>query len=172
MSKNGSEKAEAQTPRNDPLNEEAQDRSPRSADSREGYTRVENWAQPDILPMPEPEDGYVFRWVRTAILGQADNRNVSMRFREGWEPVKLEDYPELMVLPDVNSEWGKQGAVEIGGLLLCKAPKHLMDQRREHFEKQADAQMQAIDNNLMKEADPRMPILAPERKTQVSFGGG
>ena len=163
-------KAEGSTQRNDPQDEDAQDRDPRQVDLREATMRVENWSQPDILPMPDPQDGWVFRWVRTAIHGVSDNRNVSMRMREGWEPVKLEDHTELMVIPDYGSEWGKKGCVEIGGLLLCKAPKKLMDQRRAYFEAQAQSQLQAIDANLMKEADPRMPILPPDRKTSVSFG--
>ena len=83
----------------------------------------------------------------------------------------LEDHPELMVVSDHDSEWGKKGAVEIGGLLLCKAPQELMDSRRKAHEDMANAQMNAIDNNLMKEEDPRMPMFN-ERKTSVSFGGG
>lgn len=165
-----SSKAEGKTQRNDPHDDDAQNRDPRDVEVRDAVMRVENWSQPDILPMPEPQEGWVFRYVRTSIHGVADNRNVSMRMREGWEPVKLEDHKELMVIPDHGSEWGKKGCVEIGGLLLCKAPKKLMDQRRKFFEDQANKQLQAIDSNLMKEADPRMPILAPDRRTSVTFG--
>jgi hypothetical protein len=166
-----SKRAELETPRNDPQDADAQDRSPRTTDARQESVRVENWKQPDILPMPDPQPGWVFRYIRTSTFGQSDNRNVSMRFREGWEPVKLEDYPELMIISDHGSEWGKKGAVEIGGLLLCKAPEHIMKQRKKHYEDMAKQQMRAIDSNLMKEADPRMPILAPERSSQVLFGG-
>lgn len=167
-----STKSPGEVPRNDPQDADAEDRSPRQASGRDFEMRVENWKQPDILPMPDPQPGWVFRWIRTAMVGQADNRNVSMRFREGWVPVKLEDHPELMVIPDHNSEWGKKGAVEVGGLLLCKAPERVMLQRRKHYEDMASAQLRAIDENLMKEQDPRMPILAPERSTKVSFGAG
>lgn len=149
-----------------------QDRTARKHESRDNDMRPTSWSPPTVLPEPEPQEGWVFRWVRTSMIGHSDNRNVSMRLREGWEPVRAEDHPELMLNSDHNSEWGERGCVEVGGLLLCKAPKELMDQRRQHYERMADSQMEAIDNNLMRENDPRMPILAPDRNTRVSFGGG
>lgn len=164
-------KSDAGSARNVPSDEGSQDRSPRKAESREAEQRSMTWTQPDILPMPDPQAGWAFRYIRVSVYGQSDNRNVSMRLREGWEPVMLEDHPELMVVSDHDSEWGKKGAVEIGGLLLCKAPQELMDSRRKAHEDMANAQMNAIDNNLMKEEDPRMPMFN-ERKTSVSFGGG
>lgn len=139
--------------------------------TREKGERPKSWTQPDLLPMPEDDPEWVFRWVRTSTYGQSDNRNVSMRFREGWEPVKSEDYPELQIVNDVSSEWGDKGCIEVGGLLLCKAPRKLMEERRAHYEKMAEQQMTAIDNNYMRESDPRMPVLSPERKSRVSFGG-
>ena len=87
--------------------------------------------------------------------------NVSSKFREGWEPVKLEDHPELKVLPDVDSKF--KGNVEVGGLLLCKNSKENMEARRDFQKQQADSQMSAVDNNFMKESDPRMPVLKPEK---------
>jgi len=105
------------------------------------------------------------------MMGESDTRNVSMRFREGWEPVKSEDYPELMVMPNDESVWSKKGMVEIGGLLLCKAPRSMRDSRQKYHEEQSRQQMQAIDNNYMRESDPRMPVLMPERQsTRSSFG--
>lgn len=124
-----------------------------------------------MLPMPEEEPGYVFRWIRVSMVGQADNRNASMRFREGWEPCRAEDYPDLRILADVTSEWGKRGCIEVGGLLLCKCAKEVMDQRDEHYRRLSQAQLEAVDNNYMRENDPRMPLVPTERKTRVSFGG-
>tara|TARA_Y100000361_G_C11111508_1_gene317859 strand:- start:198 stop:476 length:279 start_codon:yes stop_codon:yes gene_type:complete len=89
-------------------------------------------------------------------------------FREGWEPVKAEDHPELMLESDVGSKYN--GNIEVGGLLLCKAPEGKMKSRSEHFQKMADNQMQSVDNNYLRENDPRMPLLEPERSTRTTFG--
>jgi len=141
-------------------------------DSREDQIRPGGmYKPPSILPVPNPEAGFVFRWVRTASLGNADNTNVSQRLREGWVPVKAEDHRELQIMSDINSQF--QGNVEIGGLLLCKAPAIDMDHRREYYENVARGQMDAVDQSLMKESDPRMPMLPPDRKsTRSKFGHG
>lgn len=163
--------SEVQTTRTSKDDSTEQDRSPRASDSREAGARSMEWTQPDILPMPDPVEGWVFRYIRVSTHGKEDNRNVSIRFREGWEPVKAEDHEELQVMSDHNSYWGNKGGVEIGGLLLCKAPKELMESRAQKHQEMANQQMSAIDNNLMKEEDPRVPMFS-ERKTKVSFGSG
>ena len=153
----------------------AEKRAPRKArklETRENDTREESWEPASILPAPAPQAGWVFRWLRTSMGGNLDNTNVSKRFREGWEPVRAEDHPELQIMSDHKSEWGDKGGIEVGGLLLCKAPEELVEQRREYYRNHAESQMQAVDNNYMRENDPRMPVLAPDRKTRVAFGGG
>lgn len=89
-------------------------------------------------------------------------------FREGWEPVKAEDHPELMLESDMGSKF--KGNIEVGGLLLCKAPEGKMRARSKHFQKVADNQMESVDNNYLRENDPRMPLLDPERSTRTTFG--
>jgi hypothetical protein len=147
-------------------------RKPRAVETRKDETRDQPWEPASILPDPIPQEGWVFRWIRTSMIGSADNTNVSKKFREGWEPVRAEDHPELQIMSDHKSEWGAKGNIEVGGLLLCKSPKEVVDKRREYYHRHADAQMQAVDNNYMRENDPRMPVLAPDRKTRVAFGGG
>lgn len=151
---------------------ESTDRTPRSLDNRETEQRVKQWAPPAILPEPEPRDGYVHRWVRISMVGQADNQNLSMRMREGWEPCKVEDYPEMQTLHDPHSTHGQRGHIEVGGLLLCRCAEEIMRQRNEYHAQQASAQMQAVDNQLLRESDPRMPIHRPERKSNSTFGQG
>jgi hypothetical protein len=106
------------------------------------------------------------------MVGSADNTNVSRKFREGWEPVKAEDHPELRIMSDHKSEWKEKGAIELGGLLLCKQSAESVGKRRDYYERHAASQMQAVDNSYMRESDPRMPVLPPDRKTRVTFGGG
>jgi hypothetical protein len=141
-------------------------------ETRENEARDIPWEPASILPDPDPQDGYVFRWVRTSMVGHPDNTNVSKRFREGWEPVRAEDHPELQIISDVNSDWAQKGGIEVGGLLLCKAAEETVEARREYYARHAASQMQAVDNAYMRENDPRMPVLAPERKTRVAFGRG
>ena len=104
------------------------------------------------------------------MLGQADNTNVSAKFREGWEPVRSEDHPELQVMSDIDSRF--EGNVEVGGLLLCKNTKENVQARQEYLQEINERQMESVDNNYLRESDPRMPMLKPERSTKVSFGSG
>jgi len=147
----------------------AEERTPRTNESRETENRPsDSWKPASVLPVPAPQDGYVFRWVRTSTLGQSDNTNVSQKFREGWVPVKAEDHPELEVMSDVGSRFA--GNIEIGGLLLCKAPEEDMRQRQEYYQKMAAQQMESVDNSFMRENDPRMPLMNTERTSRTTFG--
>ncbi len=146
-------------------------RAARETESREASARTPTWEPQSKLPTPKPQDGWVFRWVATSILGQANNTNVSAKFREGWEPVKAEDHPELKLVTDVNSEWASKGNLEVGGLLLCKAPKELMEQRDAYYRRMAKDQMDSVDNTYLSENDPRIPMSKPERTTRVKYGG-
>jgi hypothetical protein len=141
----------------------------RESETRETTQRPSRWVQPAGLPTPEPEEGYSFRWVRTALLGQFDPTNTSAKFREGWEPCKAEDHPEIPSQSDQNSRY--KGNIEIGGLLLCKIPQEFMDQRAAHYKRANDNQVDAVDNSFMKTNDPRMPLFS-ERKSSISFGRG
>jgi len=101
--------------------------------------------------------------------GHVDATNVSSKLREGWEPVRAEDHPEITMVT-VENERFKDNVV-IGGLMLCKAPKELAQERNDYYEQQTEAQIVSVDNSLMRENDPRMPLFN-ERKTKVTFGKG
>ena len=147
----------------------AENRLARELESRESAQRKMAWTPPSTLPPLPEEEGWVFRYIRTSIMGTADPSNTSAKFREGWEPVKAEDHPELMHHADPSSKF--KGNIEIGGLLLCKAPEELMKQRDDYYATQAKAQLQSVDNNFMRLNDERMPLFS-EKKTSVSFGKG
>jgi|TARA_R110000796_G_scaffold31934_3_gene84172 hypothetical protein len=147
----------------------ANQRTPRSNESRQTEARVnDSWLPASVLPVPDPKDGWAFRWIRTSVLGQADNTNVSQKMREGWIPVKSDDHPEMQVMSDLNSRF--VGNIEVGGLLLCKAPQEEMDKRQEYYQQMAANQMESVDNSFLRENDPRMPMLKPDRTTRTSFG--
>ncbi len=147
----------------------ADNRINRELETRERTTRKKAWTRPELLPSPTPEAGYDYHWVRVSTQGQVDAMNVSSKLREGWEPVKATDHPEITMVA-VEHERFKDNIV-IGGLMLCKAPKEMVEERNEYYSGQAKAQINSVDNNLMRENDPRMPLFN-ERKTRVTFGNG
>jgi hypothetical protein len=149
---------------------EKSNRMTRELDTREKMERPKQWMPPQLLPDPNPEDGYAFRWIRIASLGKDDATNISGKLREGWEPVKASDHPEIRMFgSDGNAKF--PDSVQVGGLLLCKTPVELTEQRNEYYRNQAEAQMQSVDNTYMRENDPRMPMFR-ERKSTVTFGKG
>jgi hypothetical protein len=103
------------------------------------------------------------------MLGSADASNISSKFREGYEPCKAEEYPELMM--HATTEGRFKGNIEVGGLLLCRIPDEFLRQREAYYANQNKAQMESVDNNFMRDSDPRMPLFA-ERKSNVTFGPG
>jgi hypothetical protein len=147
----------------------ATNRLDRSTDDREFSERPKQWAPPELLPEPDKQAGYAYRWIRVSTLNQSDPRNLSAKLREGWEPVRIEEQPKFQLLVDPNSRY--KDNVEIGGLLLCKTPEEFVVQRNSHYQKQAEAQMVAVDNTLMRQSDPRMPLFN-EGKSTTSFGKG
>lgn len=147
----------------------AQTRTSRELESREVQQRPQQWAQAELLPEPDKQPGYVYRWIRVSMLDKSDPRNITAKRREGWEPVALEEQPDLQLLVDPESRFKHN--IEIGGLLLCKAPKEFMEGRIKHFEKLTRNQAEAVDNSLMRQSDPRMPLFR-ENKSTTSFGKG
>lgn len=147
----------------------AENRIDRDTTTREKSGRKKTWQRPETLPSPNPEDGYIFRWIRTSMQGQVDAPNVSSKLREGWEPVKAADHPEITMVAVENDKFADN--VVIGGLMLCKAPQEMVDERTAHYQQQTKNQIHSVDNNLMRENDPRMPLFN-DRKSKVTFGKG
>ena len=148
-----------------------QNRMSRELGSREQSMRDEAWAPPSQLPTPEPQAGYQFRWIRTSVMGLDDARNVSMRRREGWEPVRAEDHPELLLDLGLDGSTPKNGLVLFGGLMLCKNLDETVEKRNRYYENMADQQARSVDNNFMRENDARMPLFS-EKRAEVTFGRG
>lgn len=147
----------------------AEPRVARENEVRASSKRQEKWAPPSILPEPDKQPGFSYRWVRVSTLDKSDPQNISSKLREGYEPVKIEEQPHFQMFIDPNSRF--KGNIEVAGLLLCKIPVEFIEQRNEHYSRQTQAQAESVDNNFMKENDPRMPLFR-ERKSKVSFGKG
>lgn len=148
----------------------ADPRLPRELDSRAKVERPRKWMPPQLLPNPNPEPGYAFRWVRVSNLGTDDPMNISSKLREGWEPVKASEHPEIQLM-NTGSSSRYPDSIEIGGLMLCKTPAEFMEQREAYYRAQTEGQMQSVDNSFMRDNDPRMPLFK-ERSTKVQFGRG
>jgi hypothetical protein len=148
----------------------ATNRLDRSTDNREFTERPKQWMPPELLPEPDKQAGYKYRWIRVATLNQADPRNLSAKLREGWEPVRIEEQPKFQLLVDPNSRY--KDNIEIGGLLLCKTPEEFVAQRNKYYSDQANAQMAAVENTLMRQSDPRMPLYNDSKVETNRFGKG
>jgi hypothetical protein len=149
--------------------ETKENRTNREQETRNNFVRRQKWQSADGLPIPNQEPGWAYRWVRLSMGGQVDAKNVSSKFREGWEPVRASDHPEIFTLPGENDRF--KDNIVVGGLMLCKTPVEFVKDRNAHFKGITDSQMQAVDNSLMRENDPRMPLFN-ERKSKVVFGKG
>ena len=145
-------------------------RKSRESESHAKQPRRTPWRPVRKLETPPAPEGYEYRWIRESMMGQEDRANVSRRLREGWELVRAEELNgfEIPTLDDGRHS----GVVSVGGLLLAKIPTETRNERNAYFSNRAQLQQDAIDHDLMQESDPSSPILKPERKTSVTFGGG
>ena len=144
------------------------DRKPRESATRETETRRKPWAPPSRLAAPEAPAGYVHRWIRTAMRGEDDKMNVNTKLREGWEPVRKDEYPDYEA-PTID-EGRYEGIIGQGGLMLCRIPVETAQERSAYYGTRTREQMVAVDQDLMKDQHPSMPI-SNNRQSRVSFGG-
>ena len=141
-------------------------------DSRASQTKVKEqkkvWTPPSSLDAPPAPDGYKHRWIRAESMGFDDSSNMSAKLRSGFELVRADEYSEIDY-PTIND--GKyKGVIGVGGLLLARIPDEIVKSREEYFKQQTQDRNDAIDNDLMKEQHPSMPI-NNDRQTRVTFGG-
>ena len=143
-------------------------RTPRAAKNRSTEERRKPWAPPSRLEAPEAPEGYVHRWIRTSMRNEEDSMNVHTKLREGWEPVRAEEYPDYNY--PVIDEGRHAGVIGQGGLMLCRIPAETARERSEYYGLRTREQMTAVDQDMMKEQHPSMPMHS-DRQSRVSFGG-
>ena len=144
------------------------DRTPRKTTTREDNSRRKPWAPPSHLQAPDAPPGYVHRWIRVAMRGEEDKMNVNSKIREGWEPVRKDEYPDYEA-PTID-EGRYEGVIGQGGLMLCRIPVETVEERTAYYGGRTREQMTAVDQDLMKEQHPSMPI-QNNRQSRVTFGG-
>ena len=146
-------------------------RSSRTSTVRD--TRKKQWMPPSSLDAPPAPNGYKHRWIRTETMGQDDTANVSKRRREGWEFVRAEEIKNQIGEHDypVISEGKFQGLIGVGGLVLARIPEEIVEQRKNYFKDKTSDQMKAVDNDILREQRPELPINV-DRQSRVTFAGG
>ena len=149
------------------MNKIDENKTPRAVQTREKTTRRKPWAPPSSLDAPPAPDGFKHRWIRAEVMGVDDNKNLSSRLREGFELVRADSdtqYPTIQ-------EGKYKGVIGVGGLLLAKIPVEIVEERMTYFAQQTQDKETAIQNDLLKEEHPSMPISKPDRQSRVTFGG-
>jgi len=144
------------------------DRTNRETVTREKTERITQWKAPTTLEAPEAPIGYKHRWIRESVMDFDDRNNIHKKRREGYELVRAEEYPDFDA--PVIDEGRNAGCIGVGGLILARIPEEIANQRNTHYSRKAQNQMDAVDNDWMKDNNPAMPKLNPQRKSSVSFG--
>ena len=140
----------------------------RASQTRAKTTATKTWTPPSSLDAPEPPAGYRHRWIRAETMGFNDTKNVAASLREGYELVRADEYPDSQF--PVIEDGKYSGVIGVGGLLLARIPEEIIKQRQDYYASQHNEKVKAMDNDLMKEEHPSMPIDI-DRQTRVTFGG-
>jgi len=143
-------------------------RTSHASQTRDKVKRPTTWTPPSSLDAPPAPDGYRHRWIRTETMGFDDTKNMSGKIRSGWELVRADQYPGTDY-PSVK-EGKYAGVIGVGGLVLARIPEEVAKAREEYFRRQTKDKDDAVNNDLMKEEHPSMPI-NQDRQTRVTFGG-
>ena len=141
----------------------------RANQTRSKSERPKVWVPPSSLDAPPAPDGFRYRWIRAEVVGYQDTKNITSRLREGYELVRAEEVENASDYP-VLDEGRYKGVIGVGGLLLAKVPEEIAKQRQDYMTQRHEDRNEAVENDLMKEQDNRMPINI-ERQSRVTFGG-
>ena len=148
---------------------EKDNKTSRASQTRSKSERPKVWVPPSSLDAPPAPDGFRYRWIRAESVGFQDTKNIASRLREGYELVRAEEVENASDYP-VLDEGRYKGVIGVGGLLLAKVPIEIAKQRQEYMTRRHAERSEAVNNDLMREQDKRMPIDV-DRQTRVTFGG-
>ena len=150
------------------MSEDNNMKTPRASQSRVSTKRPQTWTPPSSLDAPPAPDGFRHRWIRTEVLGMDDTKNMSGKLRSGWELVRGDEYPDQSYATVKEGKYA--GVIGVGGLVLARIPEEIASQRDAYYKKQTQERDDAVNNDLMKEQHPSMPINT-DRQSRVTFGG-
>lgn len=151
----------------DQMLEEPTARTPRSLETRENDERRRTWQEPSVLPTPAPQDGYVFKWCRIDNRAAGDKLTITKRLQEGWEPADITDHPEIRI--EIGGKIPAHGRVERGGLILCKMPAEMVEQRNAFYQRKALQQEKDAEEHYMRDPGQIIKKFADNTR-KVVFG--
>ena len=140
----------------------------RASQTRTKAEAPKTWTPPSSLDAPPAPDGFRHRWIRVEVLGFDDTKNMSGKLREGWELVRADEYPDQDYPSLVTGKYS--GVIGVGGLVLARIPEEIAQQREAYYKDQTKSRDDAVNNDILKDQHPSMPI-NQERQTRVTFGG-
>ena len=149
--------------------EKENNKTSRANQPRSKSERPKLWVPPSSLDAPPAPNGFRYRWIRAESVGFQDTKNITGRLREGYELVRAEEVENAADYP-VLDEGRYKGVIGVGGLLLAKVPIEIAKQRQEYMTRRHAERSEAVNNDLMRESDKRMPIDV-DRQSRVTFGG-
>ena len=140
----------------------------RAAENRSKTERPKEYKPPSSLDAPPAPDGFRHRWIRAESMGFNDTKNIHGRLRSGYELVRADEYKDGESYPIVMD--GKYaGVIGVGGLLLARIPEELAQSRVAYQQRQTEGQDEAVENDLLKDQDKRMPMKF--ERSSKNFGG-
>ena len=144
-----------------------ENKTSRAAVTRSKTERPKEYKPPSSLDAPTAPDGFRHRWIRAESMGFNDTKNIHGRLRSGYELVRAdeydtEDYPVVM-------DGKYAGVIGVGGLLLARIPEELAQGRIDYQRRQTEGQDEAVENDLLKDQDKRMPMKF--ERSSKNFGG-
>lgn len=148
--------------------EKDKNKTSRASQTRENSAKKKTWTPPSSLDAPPAPTGFRHQWIRAESMGFQDTKNVAASLREGYELVRADEYPGSNY--PVETEGRYAGVIGVGGLLLARIPEEIAQQIDAYYAQKTADKEEAINNDLMKEQHPSMPI-NNERQTRVTFGG-
>ena len=140
----------------------------RAAVTRSKTERPKVYKPPSSLDAPPAPDGFRHRWIRAESVGFQDSKNIFGRLREGYELVRADEYKDSDYPVVTDGKYA--GVIGVGGLLLARIPEELATARSSYQKTLSEGQDEAIENDLLKDQDKRMPIKV-DRSSKHTFGG-
>ena len=140
----------------------------RAAETRSKTERPKEYKPPSSLDAPPAPDGFRHRWIRAESLGFNDQKNIHGRLRSGYELVRADEYKDSDYPIVTDGKYA--GVIGVGGLLLARIPEELAQQRIDYQKSLSEGQDEAIENDLLRDQDKRMPIKI-DRNSKQTFGG-
>ena len=139
----------------------------RAAETRTKTERPKEYKPPSSLDAPPAPDGFRHRWIRAESMGFNDQKNVHGRLRSGYELVRADEYKDADYPVVIDGKYA--GVIGVGGLLLARIPEELAQSRVAYQQRQTDGQDEAVENDLLKDQDKRMPMKF--ERSSKNFGG-